>query len=455
MSRTFRTVDRDMDFFLPPSIQEWLPQGHLARFVVEIVDELDLSPLLSRYKSNGGKEPYHPSMLLGLLFYGYATKIFSSREIEKATYDSIAFRFIAANQHPDHDTIAHFRKTHLKQIKNLFVQILSIAQKMEILKLGTVSLDGTKIAANASKHKALSYSYAEKLEKHIEAEVEVLLAQAEKSDENSDTTLNIPEEIKTRTARLETIREAIKEIEARAKERYNLEKQEFDEKMKVRADKEESTGKKSRGRPPQEPTDKPKSSDQVNLTDKESRIMPSSHGFVQAYNAQASVDNATHLIVATHVTQNTNDKREVAPALVEIKKTEFKLGEFVKNLLADTGFFSATNVHIFVDHHTTPYLCMAREKHNTWLSQQLKQRQELPALPQESSPLEEMEYRLKTPAGRALYAQRKSIVEPVFGIIKNVLNFRRFSLRGLENVTAEWSLVAMAFNIKRLHVLCA
>ena len=314
MSDPFKPVDRDTPYLLPPSLQDWLPQEHLARFVVEIVDRLDLSELERAYGGRG-KTPYHPSVMVALLFYGYATGVFSSRKLEQATYDSVSFRYITADTHPDHDTIAHFRKRFLEPLRGLFVQILVIAQAMGVLKIGTVSLDGTKVWANASKHKAMSWGYANRLEAQLREEVKTLLEQAARADTEASPGLDIPEELARRESRLAAIERAKTEIERRAQERDEAEQAEYEEKLKRRRDTEKATGKKARGREPKAPEPGPRAKDQVNFTDEESRIMPSSQGFVQAYNAQAAVDIDSHLVVAEHVSNHPNDKQELAPAL--------------------------------------------------------------------------------------------------------------------------------------------
>lgn len=278
MSLKFVTCDRNAQFLLPPSLQDWLPEGHLARFVVEIVEQLNLQKIKAAY-SGRGSQPYSPEMLTALLFYGYATGVFSSRKLEASTHDSVAFRYIAANAHPDHDTIATFRRRFLDELKEQFVQILLIAKEMELVKLGAVSLDGTKVEANASKHKALSYDYACKLKAQLKAEVAELLKKAEEADQaDIPDGMSIPEELKIRSKRLEKIVQAKAEIERRAKERYAEERGQYEEKLAERAKKQQETGKKPRGKKLKEPTPGPTATDQVNLTDEESRIMPVSGG---------------------------------------------------------------------------------------------------------------------------------------------------------------------------------
>jgi len=298
----FISTNREQQYLFPPSIQDWLPEEHLARFVVDIVSQLNLQPLAEIYTGKGFKA-YHPEILLSLLFYGYATGVFSSRKIEKATYDSVAFRFISANTHPDHDTIATFRKRFLKQLKPLFVQILMLAREMGLMKVGKVSLDGAKIKANASKHHALSWDYACKLEKQLQAEVEELIRLAEQDDSDKvPDGMDIPEELRRRQDRLKAIAEAKIKIEDRAAERSAREQKEHAEKIAARQKKAEATGKKPRGPEPKPPEPGPQKKDQVNLTDEESRIMPSSDkGFVQAYNAQAAVDADTMIIIESHI----------------------------------------------------------------------------------------------------------------------------------------------------------
>src|SRR3954451_1607799 len=312
----FRPVDRDTGLLLPPSVDEWLPQRHLARFVVEVIDGLDLRALVGSYRGSGSAS-YHPSMLLGLLVYGYATGVFSSRKLERATYDSVALRFIAANDHPDHDTIATFRRRFLKEIEALFVKVLLLAREMGVLKMGTVALDGTKIHANASRHSALSYEHAGKIETQLKAEVADLLAKAEAADRSDlPDGLSIPDELARREERLAKLAEARAKIEARARERFEREQAEHQGRLAARDTKAAATGRKPRGKPPQPPVEGPLPTDQVNLTDEESRIMPvPGGGFEQCYNAQAVVAAGSLLVVAADVVQAPNDKRQLAPML--------------------------------------------------------------------------------------------------------------------------------------------
>jgi len=449
MAVEFVTIDRDTPYLLPPSIQDYLPDDHLARFVVEIVDQLDLQGLLGVYAGKG-KKPYHPAMLVALLFYGYATGTFSSRKLEQASYDSIAFRYICANTQPDHDTIASFRKRFLKELEGFFVQILLVGQAMGLVKLGTVSLDGTKIKANASKHKALSWDYANQLEAQLQAEVEELMRLAGQADTDSvPEQMDIPEELQRREARLAKIAEAKAEIERRAQERFEREQADYEAKLARREEKQARTGKKPGGQPPQPPTPGPRAKDQVSLVDEDSRIMPTKGGFDQSFNAQAGVDEASHLIVEQHISQHPNDKQEVVPTLERLKQLPDELGK-VDKLLTDTGYFSEANVDTCESNQVTPFIAQGRQGHNMPLQKRFA---DDPPCPQQPSPVEAMAHRMSTREGKSIYARRKSTVETVFGIIKHVLGFRQFLLRGLASVSGEWGLVCIGWNIKRLHVL--
>lgn len=448
MSR-FIIADRNTDYLLPPSLSDWLPENHLARFVAEVVSQLDLTEITRQYRGSGSKA-HHPEVLLCLLIYGYSTGIFSSRRIEQASYDSIAFRYLAANTHPDHDTIATFRRRFLPQLENLFVQVLILAHEMKLFKLGKISLDGTKIKANASKHKALSYGHAEKIEQQLKAEVQALVAQAEAADQTPvNDGMNIPDEIARREERLQVLAVAKERINVRAQERFEREQSEYQQKKDNR-EAQKKAGKKPRGREPKPPQSGPKAKDQVNLTDEESRIMPvSGGGFEQCYNAQASVDTDTLLVVATHVSQALNDKKEIEPALKKLGCLPQALGT-AEDLLADTGYFSASNVQACLNADIKPSIAAKRDPHNLSIFERFAP--DSPA-PNTDNPVELMKHRLTTAAGRALYGLRKQTVEPVFGIIKQVMGFRQFSMRGIEKTAGEWTLVTLAWNLKRMNVL--
>jgi transposase len=446
----FRPIDRQTGFLLPPSVDEWLPEKHLARFVVEVIDGLDLRVMRGSYRGSGSAS-YPPSPLLGILVYGYATGVFSSRKLERASYDSVAFRFIAANQHPDHDTIAAFRRRFVQEIEGLFVQVLAVAREMGVLKMGTVALDGTKIHANASRHSALSYEHAGRIEAQLKAEVAELLAKAEAADRaDLPDGLSIPDELGRREERLAKLAEARATIEARARERFEREQAEHEARLAARDAKAAATGKKPRGKPPQPPVEGPRPTDQVNLTDEESRIMPvAGGGFEQCYNAQAVVAAGSLLVVAADVVQATNDKQQLAPMLGKLAALPADLGQ-PETLLADTGYFSAANVQACGVAGIEPLIALGREAHHPSLSERFA---EAPPAPDDPTAVEAMAHRLKTLEGRKLYAQRKHTPEPVFGIIKSVLGFRQFLLRGLDKVRGEWNLVTMAWNLKRMFVL--
>ena len=445
----FIDPDRKTPYLLPPSMEDWLPEGHLARFIVEVIEQLDVSRLVKQYAGRGCKA-YHPATLLAILVYGYANGVFSSRKLEQATYDSVAFRYLAAGSHPDHDTLANFRRRFLGELQNLFVQVLELAQEMKLLKVGRVCLDGTKIHANASKHQALSHGHIEQMERQLKAEVQELFALAEQAGQSAiPDGVNLPEEISRRKDRLAVMADAKSKIAARAQARYEREKILYDEKMARRAEREAS-GQKRLGKAPKAPDPTPKVQDQVNLTDEESRIMPvSGGGFEQSYNAQAAVDDQTMLVVATGVSQAPNDKEQVLPMLETLQAQAAALGP-IEALVADTGYCSEKNVEACEVLGITPYIAAAREDHHPdW-----RQRHTEPeALTEDATLMQAMIHRLKTQAGRSIYRLRKQTVEPVFGIIKSVMGFRQFSLRGLRQVQGEWSLVCLAWNIKRMAVL--
>jgi transposase len=447
----FRPSDRETGFLMPPSVDEWLPEQHLARFVVEVVEGLDLRAMSQSYRGSGSAS-YHPAVLLSILVYGYATGVFSSRKLERATYDSVAFRFIAGNEHPDHDTIATFRRRFLKRIEALFVEVLKLAREMGLLKMGTVALDGTKIHANASRHSALSYEHAGKIEAQLKAEVTELLAKAEAADQaDVPDGMSIPGELARRKTRLAKLAEARAKIAARAKERFEREQAEYQAKLAARKAKAEATGKKPSGKPPQPPVEGPLPTDQINLTDEESRIMPvAGGGFDQCYNAQAVVAADSLLVVATDVVQAANDKQQLEPMVEKLKALPDELGQ-VETLLADNGYFSAANVTTCEATNIVPLIATGREVHHPSLAERFAA---VPTAPQDPTPVQSMAHRLKTAEGKKLYALRKQVPEPVFGIIKSVLGFRQFLLRGLDCVRGEWSLVTMAWNMKRMFALC-
>ncbi len=449
MAKKFIDLNKLAPITIEKDFKDWLSDDCLARFIVEVVDQMDISGIESQY-TGGGSEGYPPKMLIALIFYCYASGIFSSRKIEKATYELIPAIFIAQGLHPDHSVISKFRKRFLKDLEVLFTQILLIASEMGILKLGDISLDGTKVKANASKRKALSYEYACKLEDKLKQEIATLMAKAKESDNADLKDLDVPAEIKRREDRIKNIAKAKATIEARRNERYQREKEDYDKKMEARELKEKESGRKLGGKKPVAPENKPKSSDQVNLTDEESRIMPKSGGgFEQAYNAQAAVDHASMLIVENHVSQNSNDKQELSPALEKIEQLPGELGA-VDKIATDNGYKSEANTVLAAEKGVELYAPAGRQKHNDKLAELLSKEPEDPVNP---TPSEALVYRMATKAGKAFYALRKTTIEPTFGIIKHVMGFRSFSLRGFESVTGEWNLVCMAYNLKRLFAL--
>jgi transposase len=449
MSR-FKPIKRDMNYLFPPSMNDWLPEHHLARFVVEIVEQLDLKVMEHAYGTSGSA-PFHPALLLSILVYGYATGVFSSRKLENATYDSVAFRFVAADEHPDHDTLNTFRKRFLKEIEVLMVQVLMIAHTMKVSNFGNIAFDGSKFKANASKHSALSYGHIKKLEEQLKGEVKKLMELAEAADNKKiPDGMNLPEEIARREDRIKAIAEAKTKIEGRAKERFEQEQVEYQDKLNKREAKAKESGKKPRGKQPTPPVEGAQDKDQINLTDEESRVMKvSGGGFDQCYNGQIAVDMDSMLIVTTNTVQACNDKQQIEPILQQFKALPVELGKPI-NLVTDTGYFSSANVKACVEQNITPLIAMKREEHHP---EPMARFTEPPPLKEDATEVEQMRHLLLTVAGRALYAKRKCTVEPVFGIIKAILGFRQFSLRGLENVKGEFNLIAMAWNLKRMFVL--
>src|SRR5712692_9888377 len=449
MDRTFKTVDYQATLDVTVRLGDCLPSDHLARFVVDTISQLDLAAIYARYGARGG-EPYAPEILLGLLFYGYATGVFSSRKIERATSESAPFRFIAGNLHPDHATLATFRKTFLPQLKGLFVQILLIAQEVGVLQLGRISLDGSKVHADASKSKAVSYQRLREIEKQLQTEVDELFVLGERADQGKlPDGLVVSDEIALRQARLARLAEAKVVLEARAKERDAAEQAEYQAKMREREEKARKGGGKPRGKPPTPPTPGPRAKDQYNFTDPDSRIMKNStnQGFDQDYNAQVAVDQASFLIVGESLSNHPTDQAEAVPTVDSIPP---ELGQPEAAAL-DAGFFSTTNIAALERRGIAPYIATGRDAHHQSWRERFAAEPVPP--PDDASPKVKMAYKLKTAIGKAIYAARKQTVEPVIGVIKDVLGFRQFSLRGLGAVAGEWCLVCLAFNLKRFHTL--
>src|SRR6266699_6491199 len=456
MTKAFVSDEINQSLMMPPSLHDWLREDHLARFVADLVPSLDLSAFFASYeeKDGRGKAAYHPVMMGRVILYGYCIGVVSSRQIEKETYEDVAFRYLRADEHPDHTTINEFRKRHLKALSGLFLQALQLCQAAGLVKMGHVALDGTKKQANASKHKAMSYGRMDEAEQRLRAQVAELLARAEATDAAEDEmerqgySDKLPQELATREGRLKKIAEAKAALEAEARQKAEQKKAQAEARIVERQQQEEETGKKIGGRPPQVPDPeqaKPENSAQRNFTDPDSRIMADgAHkgSFVQAYNAQIAVDAEAQIIVAADVTQQVNDKQQLAPMFEQVdKNTRAK----PVSGSADNGYWAPEQVADKRVEGIDLHVAAGREKHGTF---------------EESAPsadpakavatLEEMKQKLQSDAGRAIYKMRKAIVEPVFGQIKDCRHFRRFSFRGLENVKAEWKLVCLAHNILKL-----
>jgi len=456
MGKRFRSDDLNQALLLPPSLHDWLPEKHLARFLVDVVETLDLGAIYASYdaKDGRGQAAYAPEMMLRLLLYGYCMGVYSSRKIEARTHEDVAFRFLSADQHPDHDTIADFRKRHLEALAGLFTQALLLCEKAGLVKLGHVAIDGTKIKANASKHKAQSYARMGETEQRLKQDIEALLKQAEQIDAAEDAQYGegkrgdeLPEELARRESRLKKIQQAKAELEQEARERAERERAEAEAKLAARCDEQEQTGKKKRGREPRVPGPEqaqPDATAQRNFTDPESRIMPdgaNKGSFVQAYNAQIAVDSASQVIVAAEITQATNDKMQLIPMIAQIVTN---LEQKPEKVSADTGYFSEANVTDESVAGIDLHIATGRLKHGEVI-------ETVTGPPPENAPAKQaMAHKLRTEAGRATYKMRKAIVEPVFAQIKERRGFRRFSLRGMTNVRAEWKLVCATANLLKL-----
>jgi transposase len=448
--KKFREFDRDQMFLLPPSVQEWLPEGHLAYLVVDVVDQLDLSSIYKSYRGDGrGQPPYDPRMMTALLLYAYCVGVPSSRQIEKRTHEDVAFRVLAANQHPDHDSICAFRKRHLKSLADLFLQVLQLCRRAGLVKLGHVALDGTKVKANASKHKAMSYGRMKKARKELEAEIWALLDTAERTDADEDDRFgagnrgwDLPAEFSRRASRLTKIRDAMRSLEdeaveaARAKQRSRQKKR------------SKGGGRKPPGRRPKvtDPEDaKPSDKAQRNFTDPDSRIMVdgSAKSFEQCYNGQAAVDDYCQVIVAAELTTEANDKHQVEPMVWAI---EAGLGGLPAGLTltADAGYFSAGNIELLEQAGLDPYVAPGKVRHGERVGSSRGRP------PRGMTDKQRMSRKLGTKAGRKVYSRRKAVVEPVFGQIKQARGLRRFLLRGQENAAGEWKLICLTHNLLKL-----
>lgn len=452
MVAKFVNIDRDSPLLLPPDIRDWVGADHMVHFIMDAVEALDLST--ARVNGRGtGSAQYPPSMMLALLIYCYATGTFSSRRIETLTYENVAVRLLCADTHPDHDSICKFRRENKELLSSCFHQVLELAASAQVLKVGdlTVAVDGTKILANASKHSAMSHDHVGKQLKLAEDQIGELLAKAEDADSTPlQDGLSVPEEIRRREDRIAKLKEAKKAMEERAKQRFEEEKAGYEAKLAARRAKEEATGRKGKGKKPEPPQEGPRPKDQYNFTDPESRIMKDGGGFEQCFSAQAAVEVDTMLVVGQQVCNAPNDKQQLVPTLDSVSPA---IGEF-SNALADSGYYSEEAVTAVENGGAGPtvYAAMRRHPHGR-STQQLEKRDDPPAPPPDASVAERMAHRLSTKAGQELYGLRKQTVEPVFGIIKEALGFRRFLLRGLEKANLEWTLVTTSYNLKRLFNL--
>ncbi len=472
MSQRFRVCDLNQPLLLTPSLQDWLPEGHLARFVSDVVDGLNLSAIYTAYnrKDGRGLAAYHPVMMVRLLLYGYCVGVVSSRKIECRTYEDVGFRYLAADQHPDHDTIASFRQTHLQNLAGLFLQALQLCEKAGLVKLGHVAIDGTKLQANASKHKAMSYERMNEKEKALKAEVEKLLEEAARTDAEEDAKYGkgkrgdeLPAELARRESRLKKIAEAKAALEQEARERAVAEKAAVEARLEERRKQEEERGKKFGGRPPQVPDPeqaKPEPKAQRNFTDPDSRIMKdgATKSFVQGFNAQAAVDATAQVIVGCAITQEANDKKQLVPMLQQVKQN---LGREPEKATADSGYFSeaaVTNPKVNGVELLVPPDRQKREATTEGAEEVIQVPAEgAPSAevsndvsPAQASVADAMRQKLRSPEGNAVYKMRKAVVEPVFGQIKERRGFRRFLFRGLKKVAAEWQIICLTHNLLKL-----
>jgi transposase len=432
MAKTYRPYSPDQMMLLPPSLRDWLPENHLVYFVSDVIDNLDLGTIESVYeKEDRGYPPYHPHMMTKVLVYAYCVGVYSSRKIQKHLVEDVAFRVLAAGNQPDFRTISDFRKIHHKALEGLFQQVLRLAMKAGAIKMGRVALDGSKVKANASKHKAMSYGRMKQEESALKKEVRRLLAQAEAADEEEDTRYGkdkcgdeLPAELSRRETRLQRIREAKRALEQEARE-------EAKENGKNEEEVEQA---------------KPKDKAQYNFSDPESRIMKGADGFVQAFNTQVAVESVSQLIVGQTVTQESNDKQQVAPMVAIVKE---QAGQKPQELLADSGYCSEKNLEYLERNKIDAYVATNRRKHG---EQRITCKRG--PLPKSATRVDRMTRKLQTKAGAKVYAARKSIVEPVFGQIKHARGFRQFLMRGIEKVKAEWALVCATHNILKLYRMC-
>jgi transposase len=450
MSKSFRPYDPNQQLLLPPNLADWVPEDHLARFVGELVESLDLTAIYGAYRDGRGAPPYHPAMMVKVLVYGYCTGVRSSRRIERATYEDVAFRFLSADQHPDHDSMADFRVRHMQALPGLFLQVLQLCEKAGMVKLGHVSLDGSKLKANASKHKAMSYDRMVEKERHLEAEIQKLLEDARRIDAEEDERFGkgkrgdeLPAELKRRESRLAKIREAKAALEAEAKEKARLAAEEARAKNEERERKRKS-GQRV-GRPfavPAPEQAKPEPKAQRNFTDPDSRIMldGATKSFIQAYNVQIAVDAGHQIVVVAAVTQQAVDNHQLVPVLTGVREN---LGRLPDKATADAGYFSEANV-------TSPLLEGVELLVPPNCREQGSAKAGGSGCPK-GAVAEAMRTKLASPEGKEVYRMRKAVPEPVFGQTKDARGIRAFLLRGLAKVQAEWDLICLTHNVLKLH----
>jgi transposase len=438
MSKTFREWSLDQALLLPPSVHDFVPAGHLSRFVVTLVtEELDLAAIVASYKGEKGQPPYHPAMMVALLLYAYAVGIYSSRRIAKACVERVDFMAIVALDAPDFRTISEFRRRHLAALSALFVQVLKLCARAGLVKLGHVALDGTKIKANASKHKAMSYERMGKREAELQAEVDGWLKAAEAADAAEDKAFGadkrgdeMPDWVADKQARLAKLRVAKAELEAEAKAKAAAEQ----------AARKKDDDKPRPGRKAAPPSEVPEAKAQRNFTDPESRILKTKDGYIQGYNAQAAVDAKAQIIVAHTLTNNGSDQAQLAPLLDGIKAN---LKRNPDEISADAGYCSAANLRTLSRRRIKGYIATGRQQHGTKSATAKR-----PVKP--GSLLARMATRLRRAGHRSRYRLRKQVVEPVFGQIKQARGFRQFLLRGIEKVKAEWAMLCTVHNLRKL-----
>ncbi len=441
----FRPYEPDQLLLLPPDLKDWLPEDDLVYFIVDVTEQLDLSRIYESYNgSQGGQPAYDPKMMVRMLLYAYCIGMPSSRKIEQATYYSVPFRVLCADNHPDHDTISEFRSRHLEALGGLFVNVLRLCQKAGLVKLGHVALDSTKVKANASKHKAMTYGRMQKKVDQLQVEVKRLLAKASATDADEDARHGrgnrgdeLPRELRFKQSRLKKIRDAMQALEEEARAEYPAKEAEYKAKQKAHRK------RKGRGGKPKAPSPKPEPEKQRNFTDPDSRIMKSGKEFVQGYSCQAAVDDTAQVIVATDLTQDANDKHQALPMVRRIETNT--RGVKPKKLTADSGYFEETRVKKIEKQGIDAYIATSKWKHSEPPPPAPRGR-----IPNDATTRDRMVRKLRTLKGRGIYSKRKQVVEPVFGQIKAVRRFDRFSFRGLNKAAAEWDLVCLTHNLLKL-----